>query len=401
MMRLASLLSIIALCLGLFQPLQAQEQNDPSKVISDSLQKSETAKTGLLVLQFSATGMTDSSAMAYSMLIAQNMANANRFIVTNPKQSVDVIMNEAPKLLPCFEIGCGIQMAKIMGAERVLSGHISLTPSGRIKLLVKMVNVNDNLLEFEEAIRFTDETMDRRFYSLAQKIAHSTPLKGRILEANNRMAITDLGAYDGIKVGDRLIIFKILTVQAEGTEILKVASRRSNIGILTITKVGDHSSEGVYFQTIETPKPGEYVSTFLEKPRQIALVNDVRKELDTHQRNVYEVEKKVEILPISIEDIDKKNWIYRVRITEDRRDWWQNWVLGAGIATALVMSQYSSGDDLKALAAISTMSYSTFRYFQSRKELKGLVEEGKFKGYLDLRFRPETPAAGVTWTYHF
>ena len=114
-----------------------------------------------------------------------------------------------------------------------------------------------------------------------------------------------------------------------------------------------------------------------------------------------EVEKKVEILPISIEDIDKKNWIYRVRITEDRRDWWQNWVLGAGIATALVMSQYSSGDDLKALAAISTMSYSTFRYFQSRKELKGLVEEGKFKGYLDLRFRPETPAAGVTWTYHF
>ena len=221
--------------------------------------------------------MTDSAARAYSILIAKNLANTNRFVVTNADQAEEVVIRENSNLLPCFDIGCGIQIAHILGAQRVLSGHISLTSGGLIRLTVKLVNVSDNTLEFEDSLRFTDDTMDRRFYLLARRIASNTPLKGKIIEANNRTAIIDLGANDGVRVGDRLVLYKNLTVEnASGTTTMEVFanSRRSNIGVLTITKVGDHSSEGVYFQAIETPKAGQFVATFLEKAKQITLVNN-------------------------------------------------------------------------------------------------------------------------------
>lgn len=363
----------------------------------------ETARSGLLVLQFGATGMTDSAARAYSILIAQNLANTNRFQVTNPDQSEEVIIRENSSLLPCFDIGCGIQMAHILGAQRVLSGHISLTPGGMIRLSVKLVNVSDNTLEFEDALRFTDDTMDRRFYLLARRIASNTPLKGKIIDANNRTAIIDLGANDGVRVGDRLVLYKNLSVaKSSPTSVLMPSNtRRSNIGILTITKVGDHSSEGVYFQAIETPQSGQFVATFLEKAKQISLVNRVRKELDTHLRNVFEIDKTVVIKPISIEDLDKKNWIINVRRVEQARDYWQNWAVGSGIATAIILSQYQDGDDWKAISVIGSLAYSTIMYFQHKGKIKALVDEGKYKGYLDIKFNPYINEAKASWEIKF
>ncbi len=400
MTRSVLLIFFSLLYLGLAVPLFAQE-TDPQAVVNNSLGQDETATTGMLVLQFGATGMTDSAAKAYSNLVAQNLVNSNRFVVTNASQAEEVIMREQPRLLPCFDIGCGIQIAKIIGAQRVLSGHISLTASGHIILQVKLVNVNDNALEFEDSIRFTDETMDRRFYILSQQIANNTPLRGRVLEANNRMAVISLGGNNGVQVGDRLILYKDIHTRSSGQSLpVAGASRRSNIGILTITKVGDHSSEGVYFQTVETPKPGQFVSTFLEKRKQIAVVNDVRKELDTHLRNVFEIEQKVVIKPISIEDVDKKRWIYSIRAMENERDWWQNWLLGSGIGSAFFLSQYKPGDDLKALGAVGIFAYSAIRYFQAKGRLKSLVDEGKFKGYLDVNFRPNA-SIQLSWTMRF
>ena len=153
------------------------------------------------------------------------------------------------------------------------------------------------------------------------------------------------------------------------------------MGILTITKVGDHSSEGVYFLTVDIPDQNHYVITFLEKAKQIALVNSVRKELDTHLRNVFEIEKKVVIQPISIEDLDKKKWIYSVRRTEEARDWWQMWMMGSGGASVYFLLNFNPGDsELLPLGALGTLVYSSIQYFQVKGRLKSLVEDGKYKG---------------------
>ncbi|OGG99178.1 MAG: hypothetical protein A2600_05220 [Candidatus Lambdaproteobacteria bacterium RIFOXYD1_FULL_56_27] len=381
---------------------EAQEMPKGTEVLKANLADPETAQTGLLVLQFAATGMTDSAARAYSSMIAQNVGNTNRFLVTDHEQAEQVMMRENPKLLPCFEIGCGIQMAKILGADRILSGNLSLGANNYVLLKVKLVNVLDNSIEFEDEIRFTDETMDRRLYTMAQGIAKNTPLKGKILRANNKLVVVDLGANHGVSVGDRFVIYKNQSISGPETSYLSNSSnsRRANIGILTITKVGDFSSEGVFFQKTENPDVGQYVTTYLEKRKQIQLIDYVRKELDTSMRHVFEIERKVEIRPISLEDIDKNRWITSVRLVEEDRDYWQMWMIGTGLGTGFFLSQFKNGDDLKVMAVIGGFAYSSIQFFKTKSLLKGLVQEGKFKGYLDVTFNPNLPSGKLGVGYH-
>ncbi|MDT8447186.1 MAG: hypothetical protein RRB13_09890 [bacterium] len=382
----------------------ADNEKKASEVVQSALPDQETAQTGLLVLQFAATGMTDSAARAYSSMIAQNVANTNRFLVTDHEQAEQVMVKEAPRLLPCFEIGCGIQMAKILGSERVLTGNLVMTPSGFVSLKVKLVNVLDNSIELEDMLRFNDETMDRRLYAMAQRIARNTPLKGKIIKANNKLAVIDLGSNDGISVGDRLVIYKNLSGRADQMNpMASPDARRANMGILTVTKVGDESSEGTYFQKIETPEMGQYVTTYLEKRKQIQLVDHVRKELDTSLRHVFEIEKKVVIRPVSLEDIDKNKWIATVRMVEADRDYWQMWLAGTGAASGFVLSQFKEGDDLKVVAALAGLAFSSVRYFETKSVLRQLVQEGKFKGYLEPTFNPNIPqgALGIQYRVTF
>ncbi|MDH5561300.1 MAG: hypothetical protein OEY59_10665, partial [Deltaproteobacteria bacterium] len=296
---------------------------------------------------------------------------------------------EDPSLLPCFDIGCGIQMGNILGSERVLAGHLSLAPSGLFNLSVKLVYIFDNSLEFEDSIRFNDKNMDRRFYQLSSRIAENTPLVGKILDANNKVAVISLGERNGVSVGDKLIIYRNKSLERDSEIITSQGTRRKNIGILKITKVGARSSEGVYFQSNETPSPNQYVTTYLDKRKQIQLVEDVRKELDTHERNVYEIKRTIKLAPVKLEDIDKKNWIKYVRLAEDNRNFWQYALMGTGAFAGYSLAQYKDGDDTKLIASFAAVGYSIIHFFNGRNQLNRLLDDGRFKGYIDIKITPD------------
>ncbi|MFH2129843.1 MAG: hypothetical protein ABIK68_05655, partial [bacterium] len=307
---------------------------------------------------------------------------------------------QAPALLPCFEIGCGIQMGKITNLDWILSGHISLTPAGLFSLNVKLVHIFDNALAFEDTIRFSDENMDRRFFQLSNRIANNAPLNGNVISANNKIAVIDLGEKNGISVGDQVVIYRNKKV-GEGEEVRSTIVRRHNIGILKITRVGEKVSEGVYFQTIETTKPGYRVSSYLDKRKQIQLIDEVRKELDTQERNVYEIKKSVVLSPIQLEDIARKKWVLKVRQVEYEKDFWQLVLLGSGVVSAYFLSQFQSGDDMKLLASLGVFSYSTFEYFTTRNRYNQLIDEGRYKGYLDLKIRPTMGEISIGYRFSF
>lgn len=376
-------------------------QTDPEDIIQKVLETPESDDRKLFVLQFSSTGMTESAARAFSNMISRNLDNTSRFKIISLDAVEAEIQKQAPSLLPCFEIGCGIQIGKITNLDWVLSGHISLTPSGLFSLNVKLVHIFDNALAFEDTIRFSDKNMDRRFYQLSNRIANNAPLTGNVITANNKIAVIDLGEQNGISVGDQLVIYRNKKVGEDEEEAHSPIVRRHNIGILKITRVGKKVSEGVYFQTIETPKPGQRVSSYLDKRKQIQLIVEVRKELDTQQRNVYEIKKSVLLSPIQLEDIARKKWILKVRQVKYERDFWQLVLLGSGVVSAYFLSQFQSGDDLKLLASLGAFSYSTFEYFTIRSTFKDLMDEGRYKGYLELKIRPTMGDVGIGYRFSF
>jgi hypothetical protein len=390
----------VVLLLIATNPGTLHSQIPPEDVIKNVLQSSESNHRRLFVLPLNASGMTESAARVFSHMIAGNLKNTNRFEIIYFDVVEEEVQRQMPSLLPCYEIGCGIQIGKLLGLNWVVSGQISLTESGLFSLNVKLVNIFDNSLAFEDTIRFSDENMDRRFYELSNRIANNAPLNGRVLSANNKTAVIDLGEQNGITVGDRLILYRYKTI-GDTEDVRKVILRRHNIGILTITRVGKNVSEGVYFQTIETPESGHHVSSYLDKRKQIKLVEEIRKELDTQERTIYEIKKSVVLSPVQLEDIARKKWANQVRSVETERDFWQLMLLGSGIAATYFLSQFQPGDDIKLMVSIGALAYSTYEYFTARGQLRDLQDEGRYKGYLELKIRPGFSGIGVGVHYRF
>lgn len=387
------------LFLTIFSPALTNAQSFAEDVLKKALAPPEGDDRKLFVLQFRSTGMTESAARAFSHMIARNLDNTNRFEIVPLDGIEQEIQKQDPSLLPCFEIGCGIQIGSIMKLDWLLSGRISLTPSGLFNLNVKLVHIFDNALSFEDTIRFSDENMDRRFYQLANRIANNAPLAGNILEANNKIAVINLGEQSGISVGDQLVIYK--TKAMEDTTRTNIVFRKRNIGILKITRVGKGVSEGVFFQIIEPPESGQFVLSYLNKRKQITLIDKTRKELDTQQRNVYEIKKSVELSPVQLEDIAKKKWKRRMVEISYQKEYWQYFMLGSGVASAYFLSQFQSGDDLKLLAAIGAFSFSTFKFFTLNATQNDLKDEGRYRGYIDLKIRPDLGEAKLEFIYRF
>lgn len=395
----SALTIIILLFFGFLTSIRAQSLAED--VLQNALKKPVGNNNNIVVLQFGATGMTESAARAFSNMVAQNLANTNRFSVIPLDQVEEETASQAPSLLPCFDIGCGIQMGKLVESDWILSGHISLTESGLFSLNVKLIFIFDNSLAFEDTVRFTDESMDRQFYQLANRIADNAPVIGSILEANNKIAVIDLGEKNGISVGDQLVIYRSLIVRSNAENMITESVRRKNIGILKVTKVGKSVSEGVYFQSIETPEARQSVSTYLDKRKQIKLIDEIRKELDTHLRNVFEIKKSVVLSPVRLEDINKKKWIQKVRALEAQRSLWQTVLIGSGVASVYMAMQFKSGDDLQLLAALGALGYSSYQYFTLRHQYNELIDEGRYKGFLELKIRPDFGGIGLNYRIKF
>lgn len=387
-------LSLVVSSVSLAQPT-AEE------VVQNALKVPDDSRSSLLVLQFGASGMTESAAKIFSIMLSRNLSNTNRFEVTGPDEAERIIQQEAPSLLPCFEIGCGIQMGNILEAQRVLSGFITLDRNGAFNLNVKLVNIFDNSLEFEDNIRFTDDNVDRKFYLLAGRIAKSTPLNGTIIDANNKVAVVSLGERDGLHVGDQLVIYKNKRIESSSYEGTSVRIQRQNIGILNITQVGERTSQGVYFQSIETPQPKQFVTSYLDKRKQIRLIDEIRKELDTYERTVYEITKSVKLSPVLLEDRELKLWIKKVRSLEDQQHRWRMIMQGSAGASAFLISQFKEGDDFKVLLALGALGYSSFEYFSIKKQMNDLIDEGRYRGYLELKLNPELSSVGIEFRVDF
>jgi hypothetical protein len=384
-----------------FSPSPVFAQGGPEDVIQNVLKTPDTAASELLILSFASTGITEAAAKTFSNMIAQNLINTNRFEVTRADDAEKIIAQEAPFLLPCFNISCGIQMGKIIGTAHILAGHVSLDSKGSFKLSVKMINVMDNSLEFEDSIRFSDENIDQRFYQLTTKIGRSTPLVGRIINANNKIAIIALGERDGLQVGDQLAIYKNKRIESRIFTDSTLRIQRQYTGILNITKVGDKTSQGVYFQSIETPEVNQFVITYVDKRKQIQLIDQIRKELDTHERTVYEITRSIELAPVHLEDKELKKWVRRVRVAERNKNFWSWIMLGAGSATAFFVFQYSDDNAAKLLVSLGILSYASLEYFSANNRIDDLIDEGRYRGYLELKTGRDQSSIGFGYRIRF
>ena len=374
------------------------ESRDPRILLEDQ-EGVKSKQNQIVVFPFQPKGMTETSAKSFSIKLSQNLTNTNRFLVINPADLEELLEQNSPELLDCFEIGCGVEVGKLVNANYVLVGNISVETDGNFTLKINLVNIISNLVEFEDFIAFRDQNVDERFYSLAVRITEYIPLIGKIQSATNQTATLSLGYRDGLHVGDQLVIYRYLSgnsqYDTEQTELLE-----HYIGILKLTHVNEDASKGNYFLISESPIPGFYAKTFLSKSRQIALISQVRKELDTYERKRYDLvpyDEGSEV--VLLLDLDRKRWVGSVRFLENQRDLY-NWVfIGAG--SLFAVTQFENNSDLRTFAFLGVTAFGAYRLLQARSKIDDLTDEGKFKGYIDVMPLRRSSEISLNFSFKF
>ncbi|MCZ6628389.1 MAG: hypothetical protein O7E56_09195 [SAR324 cluster bacterium] len=341
----------------------------------------EDDRIKVLAVALSPFGLTETAAEQIGLILQKDLANSGQFAVVGPREANAVFEKERPELVDCREIACGVESGKRLGAERVLVGTIRL--KGQIFILtVRLIDTLNNITDYEEEIQFSDESMDEELFRLSNNISRNSLYTGRVLSTSIRGIVISLGKQHGLKIGDELVVYKqevpITSLQGEQLDIQK-----KNIAIVKVLNVNDKTSEAIISHSTEQPQVAHYAQTYLDTSRQIELVANTRKELDTGIRLENKI-RPLTLAPVLLADSERRKWQLRLNKAEQNHRFWTFGGIIAGGATLFFLQDYSDSDLnlLRTIAAGVATGFAVKRYIETRDEIDEVKIEGRSKGYL-------------------
>jgi hypothetical protein len=342
----------------------------------------DDGRVKLLVLGLHPAGLTESAAEQIGLILQKNLSNTGHFAVVGPREMNAAFDKEQAALVDCREIACGVEAAKLLGADRVVVGTIRMEEP-RFVLRVRMIDPTNNLTDYEEEIRFRDETMDDDLFRLANSVSRNSLRIGRVLSTSVRGLVVNLGKRQGLKIGDQLVIYKqevpIADLQGQPIDV-----HRKNIAIAKVLNVNQNTVEAIIVHQTEEPQVSHFAQTYLDPVRQIELVENTRREIDVGIRLANRV-RPLELAPVVLADTDRRRWQRRVGEAAVARDFWLTFGLQAGgAATALSLYFYDGTDfgRLRLYGAMGWTGYAAYRWIKLREEINDLNVEGRAKGFV-------------------
>lgn len=205
---------------------------------------------------------------------------------------------------------------------------------------------------------------------------------GRVLSTSIRGLVISLGRRQGLKIGDLLVIYKqdVPITNLEGEQI---DFQRKNIAIVKVLNVNESTVEAILSHQTEEPQVGHFAATYLDAGRQIELVENTRRELDTGIRLANRV-RPLELAPVELADSERKRWQKRLKDAEGAREFWlMVGGIGAG-ATAYSLFTYDNTTfgQLRLAASGAVTGYGLYKWIQARNEINQLNQEGRAKGFV-------------------
>jgi hypothetical protein len=357
----------------------------------------------LLVLGLNPFGLTESATEQIGLILQKNLVNTGHFEVVGPREVNTAFEQSQPDLVDCREIACGVESGKRIGADFVLVGSLQLVDPV-FRLRVRLIDISNNLTDYEEEIRFRDEIMSESLFQLANNVSRNSLLRGRVLSTSIRGIVISLGKVHGIRIGDHMVIYK-QEVPITNLEGQQIDTQRKNVAIVNVLNVNENSSEAILIHKTEEPQVAQFAQTYLDPQRQITLIEDTRRELDTGIRLTNRI-RPLELAPVLVTDTERKRWLAALAEAEKDRTFWFTAGLIAGGATLWVLNDYDSSDDtdrLQLIVAGGAAGYAFFRWSKAREQVNDLTIEGRSKGWVGLEVHPllSPTAVGIQLAWRF
>ena len=395
-MNLVRIIVVISLILSSVSHALSQSnffQEDLFNLESDVMSGfSDDGRMKVLMLTLAPYGMTETAAGEISKALQLSIFNTNHFTVVGPSEWNAQIRERDPSLADCNDIACGVLVGKLFRADKVLVGSIRNTSILEVdgetqgfQMDVRLVDVLTNLTDYTDQILFTDAQMHEEFFMLAQRLSKNTELQGYVTSLTNSSIVVDLGVEHGLEMEAQLVIFRREAdlLSSGDSEVPK----ETNIAIARVHRISQGRANAIIVQQIELVREGDFVKTYLDVSKQIKLISDTRRELDTQKR----LEPPQEEFPLQPELVitDRDLWLQRLQIAAAEEERWMIATVGTGAGTLLLLSgrlelaQQSEGvGQLLPWIVGAAFGYSGYQYIQARNLVSEIKAEGEIKGFV-------------------
>ena len=375
---------------------------------------SDDGRMKVLMLTLAPYGMTETAAGEISKALQLSIFNTNHFTVVGPSEWNAQIRERDPSLADCNDIACGVLVGKLFRADKVLVGSIRNTSALGLdgetqgfQMDVRLVDVLTNVTDYTDQILFADAQMHEEFFMLAQRLSKNTELHGYVTSLTNSSIVLDLGVEHGLVMGAQFVIFR-READLLGSGDSEVA-KETNIAIARIHRVSQGRANAIIVQQIEPVREGDFVKTYLDISKQIQLISDTRRELDTQKR----LEPPQEEFPLQPELVitDRDLWIQRLQIATAEEERWMIATVGTGAGTLLLLSgrlelvkQSEGVGQLLPWIVGAAFGYSGYQYIQARNILSEIKAEGEIKGFVSnwgFNWNLEKNQPNLVFNYNF
>ncbi len=387
---------------------EGQEEDQESSPFAASLFSgvgelfTEDGKIKLLVLGLNPFGISEGPARSIGKVLQKNLANTGHFQVVGPEETEAIVEQDLKDEVDCRDMACGVLIGKHIGADFVLVGLLRYQDP-LFTLQLRMIDISNNLTDYEEEIRYTDETMGEDLFRLSNNISRNSLLEGRVLNTSIRGIVISLGRVHGIKIGDNMVIYK-QDVPITSLEGEKIDTQRKNVAVVNVLNVNRNSSEAIIIHKTEDPKVGYFVHTYLDPQRQIKLTENTRRELDTGIRLANRI-RPIELAPVLVADVARNEWEAEIVEAEKEQKFWLYVGIGGASFTVYTLFNYSNttSSQIQLLAAGGVTGYAAWKWFAERQKVDDLRLEGRARGFVNLDVEPifSPEMAGLRISYRF
>ena len=372
---------------------------------------SEDGRVKVLLLTLLPYDLTETAAEKIGRALQLNLFNTNHFTVVGPSEWNAQIQERDPTLADCHDIACGVLIGKLFNADKVLVGSVRaetiLDENGNevqgLVLSAKIVDVLTIGTDYDDEVRFTDARLHDSLFQMALRISHNTQLHGYVLKLNASTITVDLGRAHGLKVGNRLVVFRPTTATST-LEGQPLELNFENIAIAEAIRVNDMSSEIHLIQRRSSVLVGDQIRTYVNKNKQIALIAQTRKELDTQKRLAPRT-KPLKLVPQLVqEDTGENRWARKYAAAQENEEFWMIGTIGTiggALLSASGIIKIGSGIDQYLPWILGGGAiYSGYRYVEGRDTVDALRAEGRSSGFLSWKWSP-TSGAALAYTLSF
>jgi TolB-like protein len=234
-------------------------------------------KIGVAVLDFEAKNVSDQSAEALTDLLRTELFNTGCFKVVERQQIKKLLDEQKFQLSGVTDADQAAEIGRLLNVKKIMIGTVTLLGNTHI-INTRIVDVQSGQVELAEAVESKggEEQLPNAVTELALKISFKIGMEGSIIRLSGETLFIDLGAVDGIQVGQ---IFNVIR-QGEAITDLEgrvIGTNSEGIGSVMVTKVQDRFSEAASQEQNVPFKKGDRVRPKTEEETKIPKIKTERK----------------------------------------------------------------------------------------------------------------------------